>query len=92
MALGILYRFGPNGRIRLAWVTPGAVLVIILWLGSSAAFSAYLIRFDSYNQIYGSIGAVIALMMWLYISAYLVLLGAAFNEVIIGNQNLDHGL
>jgi membrane protein len=92
MALGILYRFGPNGRVRLAWVTPGAVLVIILWLGSSALFSAYLVRFDSYNQIYGSIGAVIALMMWLYISAYLVLLGAAFNEVIVGNQNPDHGL
>lgn len=92
MALGILYRFGPNGRMRMAWVTPGAVLVIILWLAASAAFSAYLTRFDSYNQIYGSIGAVIALMMWLYISAFLVLLGAAFNEVIIGGETLDHGL
>lgn len=92
MALGILYRFGPNGRNRMAWVTPGAVLVIIVWLASSAAFSAYLARFDSYNEIYGSIGAVIALMMWLYISAYLVLLGAAFNEVIIGGQTLDHGM
>lgn len=92
MALGLLYRFGPNGRTRMAWVTPGAVLVIILWVATSALFSAYLARFDSYNQIYGSIGAVIALMMWLYISAFLVLLGAAFNEVIIGGQNLDHGL
>jgi len=92
LALGLLYRFGPNGRTRMAWVTPGAVLVIILWVGTSALFSAYLARFDSYNQIYGSIGAVIALMMWLYISAFLVLLGAAFNEVIMGNQNLDHGL
>ncbi len=92
MALGILYRFGPNGRSRMAWVTPGAVLVIIFWLGSSAGFSAYLARFDSYNEIYGSIGAVIALMMWLYISAYLVLLGAAFNEVIIGEQVDDHGM
>jgi membrane protein len=92
LALGILYRFGPNGRIRLAWVTPGAVLVIILWLAASALFSAYLARFDSYNEIYGSIGAVVALMMWLYISAFLVLLGAAFNEVIIGGANLDHGI
>lgn len=92
MALGILYRFGPNGRSRMAWITPGAVLVIVFWLGSSAGFSAYLARFDSYNEIYGSIGAVIALMMWLYISAYLVLLGAAFNEVIIGEQVDDHGM
>ncbi len=92
MALGILYRFGPNGRVRLAWVTPGAVLVIILWLAASALFSAYLSRFDSYNEIYGSIGAVVALMMWLYISAFLVLLGAAFNEVIIGGGTQDHGM
>jgi membrane protein len=92
LALGILYRFGPNGRIRLAWITPGAVLVIILWLAASALFSAYLTRFDSYNEIYGSIGAVVALMMWLYISAFLVLLGAAFNEVIIGGTTEDHGM
>jgi membrane protein len=92
LALGLLYRFGPNGRTRMAWVTPGAVLVIILWVGASALFSGYLARFDSYNQIYGSIGAVIALMMWLYISAFLVLLGAAFNEVIMSGQTLDHGM
>jgi len=92
MALGILYRFGPNGRVRHAWVTPGAVLVITLWLAASAMFSAYLARFDSYNEIYGSIGAVVALMMWLYISAFLVLLGAAFNEVITATENPDHGL
>ena len=92
-AMGILYRFGPNGAIRMAWVTPGAVLVIILWLAASAAFSLYVANFDSYNEIYGSIGAVVALMMWLYISAYLILLGAALNEVIYGDGTaLDHGM
>ncbi len=93
MALGILYRFGPNGTVRMAWITPGAVLVIVLWLAASAGFSLYVANFDSYNRIYGSIGAVIALMMWLYISAYLILLGAALNEVIFGDGTaLDHGM
>jgi membrane protein len=93
LALGILYRFGPNGRIRMAWITPGAVLVIVLWLAASAGFSLYVANFDSYNRIYGSIGAVIALMMWLYISAYLILLGAAVNEIIFGDgTSLDHGM
>ncbi len=82
-ALGILYRFGPNRQQRhSSLVTPGAILVVVLWLGMSVAFSYYLTNFGSYNQVYGSIGAVIAMLMWLYISAYLVLLGAALNLVI----------
>jgi membrane protein len=93
MALGILYRFGPNETVRMAWVTPGAVLVIVFWLAASWGFSFYVSNFDSYNQIYGSIGAVIAMMMWLYISAYLILLGAALNEVIFGDGTaFDHGM
>ncbi|SPH23540.1 hypothetical protein DEA8626_02604 [Defluviimonas aquaemixtae] len=80
LVLGLFYRWGPNmeGQ-RHSWVTPGAVLAALLWAGASMAFSAYLANFGSYNKIYGSIGAVIALMMWLYISAYIVLLGAALN-------------
>ena len=55
------------------------VLAALLWAGASMAFSAYLANFGSYNRIYGSIGAVIALLMWLYISAYIVLFGAVLN-------------
>ncbi len=85
VAIGILYRYGPNRRgRRLPWVTPGAIIVILCWLAASVAFSAYLTNFGRYNEIYGSIGAVIALLMWLYISAYLMLLGAALNVVILG--------
>lgn len=83
-ALSILYRFGPNRRgDRMRWFTPGALLVLVLWIAASAGFSYYLTNFASYNQVYGSIGAVIAMMMWLYISAYLILMGAAFNVVIL---------
>ena len=78
--LGMIYRWGPNREgDRFGWLTPGALLAVALWAIASIAFSIYLGNFGSYNRIYGSIGAVIALLMWFYISAYIVLLGAVFN-------------
>ncbi|MGL4281347.1 MAG: YihY/virulence factor BrkB family protein [Albidovulum sp.] len=79
--LGMIYRWGPNmdEGMRFSWMTPGAVLAVVLWALCSIAFSVYLGNFGSYNRIYGSIGAVIALLMWFYISAYIVLLGAVLN-------------
>lgn len=80
LALSLLYRFGPariGGRGR--WITVGAVVVVVLWVAASVGLSFYLRNFASYNEIYGSIGAVIGLLLWLYISAYLILLGAALN-------------
>lgn len=79
VVLGLFYRWGPNMDARHSWITPGAVLAALLWAGASMAFSVYLANFGAYNQVYGSIGAAIALLMWLYISAYIVLLGAAIN-------------
>lgn len=78
--LSLLYRFGPNRKgARMAWITPGAFITLLTWAGASAAFSTYLTNFGRYNEIYGSIGAVVALLMWFYISAFLILLGAALN-------------
>ena len=79
--LSILYHFGPNlpadaGR---PWVSVGVVVAALTWSAVSFAFSAYLANFDSYNRIYGSIGAVVALMMWLYLGVWAVLLGGAVN-------------
>jgi membrane protein len=78
--LGLFYRFGATqvGR-RDAWISTGSMVAALLWALTSFAFSFYLENFGSYNRIYGSIGAVIALMMWLYLSAYIVLLGAVIN-------------
>lgn len=82
-ALSVLYRYGPNRRgDRMAWVTPGSFAVVIVWVGASVGFSYYLTNFGSYNEVYGSIGAVIAMLMWLYISASLVLFGMALNVVL----------
>jgi membrane protein len=85
IGLSLLYRFGPariGGRGR--WITVGAVVVVVLWVAASAGLSYYLNNFASYNEVYGSIGAVIGLLLWLYVSAYLILLGAALNVEIHG--------
>lgn len=79
--LSILYHFGPNlppdaGR---PWVSVGVVVAAVTWSAVSFAFSAYLANFDSYNRVYGSIGAVVALLMWLYLGVLAVLLGGAVN-------------
>ena len=80
MTLGMFYRFGGRGEGgRHNWISSGSVVAALLWAMVSFAFSVYLENFGSYNRIYGSIGAVIALMMWLYLSAYIVLLGAVLN-------------
>lgn len=84
-ALSLLYRFGPNQRgARIRWVTVGAATAIVLWIAASVGLSFYLTNFASYNQVYGSLGAVIAMLLWLYITAYLILLGAALNLEVHG--------
>ena len=78
--LGALYRYGPKRRVaQPQWVTPGAVAALALWLLGSAAFSVYLSRFGSYNETYGALGAVAALLMWFWLSALAALIGAVLN-------------
>lgn len=81
MAVGLIYRFGPN-RDRdkdHPLLTPGLVIALILWAAVSRGLVVYFANFATYNQVYGSIGAVVALLMWFYLSAYAFLLGAAFD-------------
>ena len=83
VTLGIIYRFGPNRRgDRPKWITPGAIVATALWLGVSIAFSIYLANFAHYNEVYGSLGAAVALLMWFYLSAFVVLMGGALNAAI----------
>ncbi|MCA0135844.1 YihY/virulence factor BrkB family protein [Pseudosulfitobacter pseudonitzschiae] len=78
--ISLLYRMGPVKReARMKWFTPGAIFATLGWTAASIGFSVYLQNFGNYNEIYGSIGAVIALLMWLFISAFLVLLGGSIN-------------
>ena len=79
----VFYRIGPNREDHsFAVLQPGLILAMGLWVTVSAGFSFYLSNFGNYNEIYGSIGAVVALLMWFYISAYAVLLGAVLNATL----------
>lgn len=80
LAIGMGYRLGPNyGPVRPPLLSWGLLVAVVLWILATRGFMLYLANFPSYNRIYGSIGAVVALMMWLYVSAYAVLLGAAVD-------------
>ena len=80
-ALAVVYRYGPCRRdAQWRWVSPGAVLAGTLWLIGSGAFSLYVSQFASYDKTYGPLGTVVVFMMWLFISALTVLIGAEFNS------------
>ena len=80
IALSVFYRLAPSrDEARWRWVSWGAVLATVLWLIGSALFSWYVANFGSYNETYGSIGAVVVLMVWFWLSALIVLLGAELN-------------
>jgi len=84
IGLGMFYRFGPNrpDGLRSRFLSPGLFLAIVLWAAASAGFTLFVSNFGNYNEVYGSIGAVIALLMWFYISAYAVLIGGALNYAV----------
>jgi membrane protein len=80
VALAALYRYGPSRtEPKTRWVSWGAVVAALLWIGASIVFSIYVANFGSYNETYGALGAVVILLMWLWISAFIVLLGAELN-------------
>ena len=80
LTLALLYRFGPDHpHPRWHWITPGAVFAAVSWLAGSALLSWYLANFADYNATYGSLGAAIGLMTWMWISAIVVLMGAELN-------------
>src|SRR5215212_1996199 len=80
VSLGFIYRYGPSRRdARWRWVTWGSIVAALLWIAASMLFSWYVATFDSYNKTYGSLGAGVGFMIWLWISAVIVLLGGELN-------------
>ncbi|MEK7257226.1 MAG: YihY/virulence factor BrkB family protein, partial [Bacteroidota bacterium] len=73
--IAIIYRYGASLRRRFRWITPGATLATILSLISSLAFSFYVEAFDTYNKVYGSIGTIMVLMLWIQINCFILLVG-----------------
>lgn len=80
-ALALVYRFAPARRNPCwSWFSPGTVAATLFWLLGSAGFSFYVAHFSSYDKTYGSLGAVVILLMWFYVGAFIVLAGAELNS------------
>jgi membrane protein len=80
VGLAIVYRYAPDRRKpRWRWVSWGAVVAALLWIAGSALFSLYVTQFGDYNKTYGSMGAVVILMTWFLLTAYVILIGAEIN-------------
>jgi membrane protein len=89
-ALGLLYRFGPSRQAaRWEWLSVGTLAAALLWIAGSALLSWYLSNFGNYGATYGSLGAAIGLMMWMWMSAIIVLFGAELNSEIEHQTALD---
>ena len=94
--VALLYYFAPDANQPFRWITPGGLIGVLLWVLASVAFNFYVSNFGSYNKTYGSIGAVIVLLLYLYISSLTILFGAELNatlvrmkEEISGKQIID---
>jgi membrane protein len=78
--LAVLYRYAPDRHPpRWRWVSPGAIVATLLWLLGSVGFTVYVSHFNSYDKTYGSLGGVVVMLTWLYLSAFVSLLGAVIN-------------
>ncbi len=82
LAVAMIYYVAPNVEQRFRFITPGAALAVLIWLLASLGFKLYVANFANYNAMYGSIGAIIALLFYFFISASVLLFGAQINAVI----------
>ena len=81
LSFDVLFNFAPAaGRDDRVWLTPGAVVGVLLWLGASWGFREYLFHFGAYSRTYGSLGAVIILLLWFYLTGVAILLGGELNS------------
>lgn len=81
LALAILYRYAPDrANPRWHWISIGSITAVLLWIAGSIGFSLYVRSFGNFNQTYGSLGAFVILLMWFWLSAFIVLMGAQLNS------------
>jgi membrane protein len=86
LVVSMVYYAGPNLRQPFRLITPGAVIAVVAWIAASAAFAHYVQSFAGYNKTYGSMGAVIVLLLYFFLSAAVMLFGAEVNAVLMRNR------
>jgi membrane protein len=90
--IGILYYASPNARLRgFRWVTPGSVVAVLVWAIASAAFAFYVANFGSYDKTYGTLGGLVALLVWLWITNLAILFGHQLNAERERSREIDEG-
>jgi membrane protein len=82
LGAGFVYYFAPDAEQEWVWVTPGAVLASVIWLAASLGFKYYVTQFGTYTETYGTIGGVMVLLLWFYLSGVVFLFGAELNAEI----------
>jgi membrane protein len=82
ITIALIYYFAPDVEQNWHWITPGAVFAVLMWIALSLGFAYYVENFGAYDATYGSIGAVIVLLMWMYLSGFVLLLGGEINAEI----------
>ncbi|HEX8225018.1 MAG TPA: YihY/virulence factor BrkB family protein [Allosphingosinicella sp.] len=91
--LAAVYRYAPNRPdAPWMWISPGSAAATLLWLAGSLGFGFYVSNFGNYNATYGSLGGVVVFLTWLYLSAYIVLMGGEMNSELERQQAIDAGL
>jgi membrane protein len=90
VGLALIYRYAPDRDApQWRWVSPGAVFAVVVWVIASILFSLYTANFGQYNETYGALGAVVVVMLWLYITAYVVITGAEINAELERQTAMD---
>lgn len=81
-AVGLIYYFAPDAEQEWVWITPGSILAASLWLLGSLAFRYYVLRFSNYDATYGTLGGIIVLLLWFYLTGLVIVIGAEMNAEI----------
>jgi membrane protein len=81
-AFALVYYFAPDVEQRFKWVSPGSIIAVVVWVLFSLLFSLYVNKFSSFNATYGSLAGIIVLMLYIYYSSFIMLIGAEMNQVI----------
>jgi membrane protein len=90
LLIAALYRYAPSRPDpRWRWLTPGSIAATVVWLIATLGFGFYVANFGTYNATYGSLGAVIVFLTWLYLSAYILLMGAELNSELEKQTSCD---
>ena len=85
-AVALLYWAAPNTDLPFRWISPGAIMFVLVWVPATFLFGLYVSNFGSYSGTYGALGGVVVLLIWLYLTSYVLLLGGELNDVLIEEQ------